>query len=168
MSHALGKLSIHGRPDPKPAGEIKEVGALDQKKSRQWSAGSQISPYYSADGRAVHKGKGLTRLRSLPKDSLTGHAGSETAMPTSLRAIAQKAASQKKYRFRNLFRLLDEELRERMLARHPSIVTVDFRQSIEHACTHSRKRRLQLHKLASRMSQALRHDLLKLARPVRL
>ena len=31
-------------------------------------------------------------------------------MRTSLRAIAQKAASQKKYRFRNLFCLLDEEL----------------------------------------------------------
>lgn len=31
-------------------------------------------------------------------------------MRTSLQAIAHKAASQKKYRFRNLFRLLDEEL----------------------------------------------------------
>ncbi len=31
-------------------------------------------------------------------------------MRTSLQAIAQKAASQKKYRFRNLFSLLDEEL----------------------------------------------------------
>ena len=30
-------------------------------------------------------------------------------MPTSLQAIAQKARSQKQYRFRNLFRLLNEE-----------------------------------------------------------
>ena len=27
----MGKPSTHGRPDPKPEGEINEVGALDQK-----------------------------------------------------------------------------------------------------------------------------------------
>lgn len=32
MSHALGKPSTHGRPDPKPEGKIQKVGWLKQKK----------------------------------------------------------------------------------------------------------------------------------------
>ena len=60
MSHALGKPSIQSRPDPTPAGKIKEVGVAEHNEARRYSAGIQISPYYSADGSTAHKGKGLT------------------------------------------------------------------------------------------------------------
>jgi hypothetical protein len=32
LSHALGKPSIHGRPDPKPRGKSKQVGQSNQKE----------------------------------------------------------------------------------------------------------------------------------------
>jgi len=41
------------------------------------------------------------------KETLTGHAGLGKLMPTSLQRISQKAKRLKKYRFRNLYRLLD-------------------------------------------------------------
>lgn len=43
------------------------------------------------------------------KETLTGHAGPEQLMPTSLQGIAQKAKQIKKYRFRNLYRLLNHQ-----------------------------------------------------------
>ena len=41
---------------------------------------------------------------------MSGHEGSETARSTSLQGIAKKAQSQKQYRFRNLYGMLNEEL----------------------------------------------------------
>lgn len=41
------------------------------------------------------------------KETLTGHAGLGKLMQTSLQRISQKAKRLKKYRFRNLYRLLD-------------------------------------------------------------
>lgn len=41
------------------------------------------------------------------KETLTGHAGLGKLMPTSLQRISQKAKRLKKYRFRNLYRLLE-------------------------------------------------------------
>jgi RNA-directed DNA polymerase len=43
------------------------------------------------------------------KETFTGHAGLEKIMQTSLWRIAKKAKENKKYRFRNLYRLLNEE-----------------------------------------------------------
>jgi RNA-directed DNA polymerase len=43
------------------------------------------------------------------KETAAGHAGSEKRLPTSLRGIAKKAQDDKKYRFRNLYGMLDEE-----------------------------------------------------------
>jgi RNA-directed DNA polymerase len=42
-------------------------------------------------------------------ETLTGHAGLEELMQTKLRRIAEKARSEKKYRFRDLYRLINEE-----------------------------------------------------------
>jgi hypothetical protein len=41
------------------------------------------------------------------KETLTGHAGLEQLMQTSLQRISQKAKRLKKYRFHNLYRLLN-------------------------------------------------------------
>ena len=46
----------------------------------------------------------------LAKETLTGHAGLEKTMQTSLREIKQKAKINKTYRFRNLYRLINKEL----------------------------------------------------------
>jgi RNA-directed DNA polymerase len=43
------------------------------------------------------------------KETGAGHAGPERRLPTSLWGIAKKAQGDKKYRFRNLYGMLDEE-----------------------------------------------------------
>jgi len=43
----------------------------------------------------------------LAKETLAGQAGLDKLMPTSLRGIARKAKQQKKYRFRNLYGILN-------------------------------------------------------------
>lgn len=49
----------------------------------------------------------------LAKETLARHAGLEQLMPTSMQGIAKKAKQEKKYRFRNLYRLINEgSLRE--------------------------------------------------------
>ena len=60
------------------------------------------------DGRADHMGKGADRNTQPVKETWTGREGPESTMPTSLQGIANKAKSQKKYRFRNLYGLLNE------------------------------------------------------------
>jgi RNA-directed DNA polymerase len=55
-------------------------------------------------------GKGLTGVRSLQRKHGPDMQGRGKAVPTSLQGIANKAASQKSYRFRNLYTLLNEEL----------------------------------------------------------
>lgn len=55
-------------------------------------------------------GKGLTAIRALAKETLTGEEGPEETMQTSLLAIAKKAQDRKDFRFLNLYRLIDENL----------------------------------------------------------
>jgi len=45
----------------------------------------------------------------LVKETLSGHEGLEVTMQTSLRGIAEKAARDKTYRFRNLFGISNSE-----------------------------------------------------------
>lgn len=53
-------------------------------------------------------GKGTTEQRHVPaKETLTGQAGSEKLMQTSLQEVAQKARREKKYRFRNLYGMIN-------------------------------------------------------------
>jgi hypothetical protein len=42
MSHALGKPSTQGRPDPKPRRQSKPVGQSNHKEPGRYPAGSQI------------------------------------------------------------------------------------------------------------------------------
>ena len=65
MSHALGKPSIHGRPDPKPRGKSKPVGQSNQKGARPMTHRESDPPIVLRDGSAGHRGKGRTVLRSL-------------------------------------------------------------------------------------------------------
>lgn len=52
-------------------------------------------------------GKGVTEIRRPVKETFTGQAGLEKRMQTSLSAITEKAKRDKKYRFRNLYRMLN-------------------------------------------------------------
>ena len=54
-------------------------------------------------------GKGLTERRSLQRKHCLDMPD-QTTVPTSLQGIANKAASQPDYRFRNLYGLLNEDL----------------------------------------------------------
>ena len=58
--------------------------------------------------RAQHMRKGADRNTQPVKETWTGREGPESTMPTSLQGIAKKAKSQKRYRFRNLYGLLNE------------------------------------------------------------
>ena len=53
-------------------------------------------------------GEGADRNTQPVKETWTGREGPEQTMPTSLQGIAKKAKSQKKYRFRNLYGMLNE------------------------------------------------------------
>jgi hypothetical protein len=55
-------------------------------------------------------GEGDDKYMYSAKETLTGHAGLGKLMQTSLQGISQKAKQQKKYRFRNLYGLLNEEI----------------------------------------------------------
>ncbi len=59
------------------------------------------------DGRADHMGKGVTELCSLQRKHGPDKEG-RVNMQTSLRGIAERAKSPKKYRFENLYSLLNE------------------------------------------------------------
>jgi RNA-directed DNA polymerase len=52
--------------------------------------------------------KGADRNTQPVKETWTGREGPESTMPTSLQGIAKKAKGQKRYRFRNLYGLLNE------------------------------------------------------------
>jgi group II intron reverse transcriptase/maturase len=58
----------------------------------------------------MNKGKDLTEVRSPQRQLVPDRAGSELDEPTSLRGIAIKAKTDKRYRFQNLYRCLDEDL----------------------------------------------------------
>jgi len=55
-------------------------------------------------------GKDLTEVRSLHRQLVPDTVGSEQHEPTFLRAIANKAKADKRHRFRDLYRYLNEEL----------------------------------------------------------
>lgn len=65
VSHALGKPSTHGRPDPKPRKKRKPVGQSNHKGARSMTARESDPPIVLRDGRAGYRGKGRTVLRSL-------------------------------------------------------------------------------------------------------
>jgi hypothetical protein len=58
----------------------------------------------------MNKGKDLTEVRSSQRSLVPDKAGPEIDEPTSLRGIAIKAKIDKRHRFQNLYRCLDEEL----------------------------------------------------------
>jgi hypothetical protein len=53
-----------------------QVGRPKEKVGKPITFGSQISSYYSENGKAVYMGKGLTEVRNLNRRTQTGHAGS--------------------------------------------------------------------------------------------
>src|SRR5262245_6241367 len=52
LSHALGKPSTHGRPDPKPRQKRKVVGQSNHKGARPMTARESDPPLVLRDGRA--------------------------------------------------------------------------------------------------------------------
>ena len=64
-SHALGKPSTHGRPDPKPEWQRKPVGQGDHKGARPMTHRESDPPIVLRDGSTGYTGKGRTVLRSL-------------------------------------------------------------------------------------------------------
>ena len=61
-------------------------------------------------GKAHHKGKDLTEVRSPQRKLLPDAVGLEHQEPTSLRGIAKRAQACKDHRFQDLYRLLDAGL----------------------------------------------------------
>ena len=61
-------------------------------------------------GKAHYKGKALTGVRSLQRKLTPDNVGSEKREPTSLRGIANKAKTNKRHRFRDLYGCLNAEL----------------------------------------------------------
>ena len=61
-------------------------------------------------GKAHHKGKDLTGVRSLQRKLTPGSVGPERHEPTFLQGIANKAKANKRHRFRDLYRCLNTEL----------------------------------------------------------
>jgi RNA-directed DNA polymerase len=61
-------------------------------------------------GKARHKGKDLTGVRSLQRKLTPDNVGPERREPTLLRGIANKARANKRHRFRDLYRCLNTEL----------------------------------------------------------
>ena len=61
-------------------------------------------------GKAHYKGKDLTGVRSLQRKLTPDNVGSEKREPTSLRGIANKAKTNKRHRFRDLYGCLNAEL----------------------------------------------------------
>lgn len=84
----------NGRPDNRKRGRLKTNRESDQ-----------LIILCGRESR-LH-GEGVDGSMDSAKETLTGHAGSEQLMPTSLQGISQKAKQFKKYRFRNLYRLLN-------------------------------------------------------------
>lgn len=70
--------------------------------------GSRINPQYSENGKAVHMGKRLTNIRSRQRKHCPDWRTGET-MQTSLLGIANKAKLDRKYKFGNLYELIDQE-----------------------------------------------------------
>ncbi len=58
----------------------------------------------------MNKGKDLTEVRSPQRQLAPDKVGSEQGEPTFLRGIANKARTQQRHRFRDLYRCLNEEL----------------------------------------------------------
>jgi len=59
-------------------------------------------------------GKGVTGIRSSQRKHVPDKVGLDQSMQTSLRRIANKARKNKRHRFQNLYRLLDEQFLEQV------------------------------------------------------
>jgi RNA-directed DNA polymerase len=71
--------------------------------------GSRINPYYSEDGKAVYRGKGLTEYGACKGNTVRTWRAGETVR-TSLQGIANKAKADPKHRFQDLFGMIDKEM----------------------------------------------------------
>jgi RNA-directed DNA polymerase len=92
-----------------PVGSLK-TGRLYQPQEGQPKTGEESDQLtVLGGGKADHKGKGLAGTRSLQRKHHPDKKGWKIMMQTSLEGIAYKARSQRKYRFFDLYRLLNEE-----------------------------------------------------------
>ncbi len=69
--------------------------------------GVSYQAYYSEVGKASHKGKDLTEVRSSQRKLIPDNVGLEQCEQTSLRGIATKAKTDGKHRFNDLYRCLN-------------------------------------------------------------
>ena len=60
----MGKPSIQSRPDPTPAGKIRQVGCSRAERGEPKVSRESDQLIVLGDGRAVHKGKRLAVVRS--------------------------------------------------------------------------------------------------------
>ena len=99
-------------PDPK--GErrarwrVEQVGFSEQKEGESKVVRESDQSTVLGGRESRSHGEGADRNTQPVKETWTGREGPEQTMPTSLQGIAKKAKSQKKYRFRNLYGLLNE------------------------------------------------------------
>lgn len=96
------------------------------------SAGESDRTIVLGDGRADHMGTGATKSRSLQRKH-TPERRSGKSVPTILQGIADKAKQSKKYKFQNLYHLLNQDfLRECFFELKknaaPGVDQVDFRE----------------------------------------
>lgn len=95
-----------GRPREFP---IEGVGQAEKVRLADGSRGVR-SAHSTRRRESRSHGEGADSITKSPKETPTGHAGSGQSVQTSLERIANKARREKAYRFRNLYRLLNEEL----------------------------------------------------------
>ena len=87
-----------------------EPGSRDQQKEGAAKAHWESdSPIVLGGRESRPHGEAVDEGAKPAKETGAGHAGSEKRLPTSLRGIAKKAQDDKKYRFGNLYGMLDEE-----------------------------------------------------------
>ncbi len=78
-----------------------------EREKPPYAFGESYQAYYSERGKATYKGKVLTEVRSLKRKLAPDTVGPENYKPTSLQGIANKARSNKRYRFQDLYRCLN-------------------------------------------------------------
>ena len=95
-----------GRPDNFPH---KRVSRIETERPAEGLSG--VRSVHSTQRRESRShGKGADSVTQSPKETPTGRAGSEQSVQTTLERIAAKARREKKYRFRNLYTLLNEKI----------------------------------------------------------
>lgn len=89
--------------------------AVEQDNREEREACSMASresdhPIVLGDGRAAHRGKGVTGICSLQRQPMLDNVGPDERRQTFLQAITVKAGQAKTHRFENLYGRLDESL----------------------------------------------------------